>query len=425
MAPTLAVGWFWLYPPDHAATARTAAAAAFGLADIEIGWGQNDFAPVVQNALTHTWSLGVEEQFCLLWPFVLAAFVRARLIWWFGLASSVTVGGLLWAVAVQQADPAWAFFRPDARAWETAAGAALAIGHALWTAKAAEGEERSYPVSVAVFALSARLARSWGCASSGPPERRTPAWGTVPVIVAALLALHAGSGIRLPQDGSAWAWVVARCGALSHALYLVHWPVFVVWRSIAGLPFAPLAAVGALALSVALAWALHRLVEVPFRRPRPERAWRAVSATVVLLLGVALVGGKVFLGRGVPERIPPEIQALGSHDEGVLSQARRRRFCFRAGEDPAGIGACLRGYRGQAAGDPAWAIWGDSHATSLVAGMMLNPGSSSFLGFGASGCPPLARMATQGHRQCHLVGARVLEVLEQTPSVRTAVLHAR
>jgi len=56
---------------------------------------------------------------------------------------------------------------------------------------------------------------------------------------------------------------------------------------------------------------------------------------------------------------------------------------------------------------------------------MLNPRSSSFLGFGARGCPPLARMATQGHRQCHLVGARVLEVLEQTPSVRTVVLHAR
>jgi peptidoglycan/LPS O-acetylase OafA/YrhL len=81
MALTLAVGWFWLYPPDYAATARTAAAAAFGLANIEIGWGQNDFAPAVQNALTHAWSLGVEEQFYLLWPFVLAAFVCARLIW--------------------------------------------------------------------------------------------------------------------------------------------------------------------------------------------------------------------------------------------------------------------------------------------------------------------------------------------------------
>jgi len=61
----------------------------------------------------------------------------------------------------------------------------------------------------------------------------------------------------------------------------------------------------------------------------------------------------------------------------------------------------------------------------LVVGMMLNFRISSFLGFGSSGCPPPARMTTQGYCQCYLVGARVLEVLEQISTVRTVALDVR
>ncbi|TDD63977.1 acyltransferase, partial [Jiangella aurantiaca] len=89
------------------------------------------------SPVQHFWSLAVEEQFYLLWPVLIIA-----LVWWHrrrrgapslrrtllaGLAV-VAVPSLAWSVHLTAASPGAAYFVSTTRAWELAAGAALAIG---------------------------------------------------------------------------------------------------------------------------------------------------------------------------------------------------------------------------------------------------------------------------------------------------------
>src|SRR5690606_20136774 len=73
--------------------------------------------------LLHLWSLGVEEQFYVAWPLVLAYLVRGRR------AAVVLLGAssLLLAQWLLAVDPEAAFYQMPARWWEMAAGAWLAM----------------------------------------------------------------------------------------------------------------------------------------------------------------------------------------------------------------------------------------------------------------------------------------------------------
>src|SRR5262249_40489977 len=83
------------------------------------------FAPdAADNPLLHLWSLGVEEQFYILWPLTLLLLAystrHARWIGFIALASF----GISLSIFAGYAD--WAFYSPLPGAWESLAGALLA-----------------------------------------------------------------------------------------------------------------------------------------------------------------------------------------------------------------------------------------------------------------------------------------------------------
>jgi peptidoglycan/LPS O-acetylase OafA/YrhL len=68
---TLIAGWFVLAPADYAALAQSALAALVGVANVHFFLTVDYFSAGSRFPLLHTWSLGVEEQFYLVWPLVL------------------------------------------------------------------------------------------------------------------------------------------------------------------------------------------------------------------------------------------------------------------------------------------------------------------------------------------------------------------
>jgi peptidoglycan/LPS O-acetylase OafA/YrhL len=419
LAPALAVtilctliwGWFALLPADYAAAARTAAAAALGFGNIELGWSLDYFSDDVgRNPFGHTWSLGVEEQFYFVWPVLVWLALRrgGRTLLW--LAGGLAVGGLLWAVYVHSSDPAWSYFRTDARVWELAAGAWLAARHAHTPPK------RSWSwvwFAPAVLILCASFVW-WDAAYAHP------GWATVPTILATVFLLHVGANTRGVRVPSMCAVPVLFIGRISYALYLVHWPVFVFWTLDMGHAFTPAHALLAMGVSIGLAWLLHVCVENPIRR---GKAWSG-SRTLVVLTGLIALSSFAFfvaVREGFPSRVSDDVRAaeVYSHPYHTLSRACH----FEAAAlDKA---PCVLGSGGASLEMPTWAVLGDSHATALMSGLMDLPNIDPFLALGVSGCPPTLGPETRPGRDCPSFMRFAFAQLDRYPTVQVVVLHTR
>lgn len=274
---TLLVGHATLPGSERAELDQSAFYSSVSLANFYFlaNTGYFDTAADLQPLL-HIWSLAVEEQFYMVWPFLFLGLVwltrgRPRLLLWaFGLLIAVS-----FAVSVHRVfhDKASAFFLPDSRAWEFGVGALLAMVPPL----AARGwMSELMPLSgLAMIAYSALtltgdsnfpgLNAALPCVGAGLVVCRT----TAPGVVAAALG---SSPVRF-------------VGLISYSLYLWHWPVLVFFRhwNEGGMP-STLEATALGATSVVLSVLTWKYIETPFRRWRP-----GLSAMRGLAMGFAAV----------------------------------------------------------------------------------------------------------------------------------------
>jgi len=127
---------------------------------------QSDLAP---SPLLHYWSLGVEEQFYLVWPALLLLAVRRRRHHARAaglLASAVVVGSFALALQLTATDVAWAFYSLPTRAWELGLGALLAV---------AEMSGTGLPAGAAAAAGWIGFGMIGAAVASSPPTRPSPA----------------------------------------------------------------------------------------------------------------------------------------------------------------------------------------------------------------------------------------------------------
>lgn len=381
---TLAAGWHWLWPQEYAQLGTHAAAAAAFVLNIVL-WTEAGYFDVASELkpLMHLWSLGIEEQFYLVYPCLLWLGWRLRRNTPSIIASIAALSFIanLW---VLNRDPSGAFFLPHTRFWELSLGGLLA----WWRHKTPGSHTGTVPLTAPGMWRQAApwvglLAIATGALTLDPG---TPYPGIASLLPVGGSLLLIGSG---PQT-----WVnrhvlgcrgMALIGLISYPLYLWHWPILSFMRIIhSGTPPLALRA-AAVALSVLLAWLTFRYVETPLRFG-PRRSFR-LAGTIAVGCMTALTAWLVRANDGLPQRVQADAAALLTYQYDYRSGYREGSCFLRPEQGADAFESCSDSWTAEPG---SWLLWGDSHAAHLYPGIIAQYGSEAgIVQRSASGCPPL------------------------------------
>ncbi len=264
------------------------------------------FGLATPSPFLHYWSLGVEEQFYLVWPLLLLLAFRARRL--SAALFAVFLGSLALSVALTSTDAPWAFYGLPTRAWQLALGALLAM-HGTRIAR----------IPSPRLALGGWLGLGLLvlAAVSLDPATSYPGFAALlPTFGVALLIV--GGGRRGGPSRMLAIAPLRALGRISFSLYLYHWPVLVLAPIVLG-DLTPALRWALVGLSVVIATVSWKLIELPFQRARlllraPKWSLAFGASTIcIVVLAAQLVGlfgaSTVAASNAVPPDPEPQAAA--------------------------------------------------------------------------------------------------------------------
>jgi peptidoglycan/LPS O-acetylase OafA/YrhL len=373
-------------------------------------WRDTDYfsADAAEKPLLHLWSLGVEEQFYILFPLTLLLLAR----WWprGALASiiALTIGSLITNVlALRVGGAAPAFFLLPTRAWELGVGAALAVV----SPDTAPGRG-SRPVANVIAVLGLLLLLG-GLIHPLAGYANVPV--AVPVVIGTGLLIFAGRAPLPLVNRLLGVRPLVFCGLISYSLYLWHWPILVFERYYMINELTAGQLIPALALMMCCAVLSWKYVERPFRsRSMSISAVRLTAGAGVAALGVGAFA--LIASNGVPGRLSADAAvvnaAVGSHYRCPMSEYLQ----FGAGR------ACQMNLRSRDPNAAEVVLLGNSHA------QMYEPVWRTILaGRGANGllvpinsCLPT--VSANLTRECAVMAVHNLDSVTGLTRVRTVIV---
>jgi peptidoglycan/LPS O-acetylase OafA/YrhL len=381
----LSMGWFALFADEYKMLGKHVASGAVFISNFTLLKESGYFDPAAElKPLLHLWSLGIEEQFYVVWPLLVYVTAKLRINL---LITTILLAVLSFGLNIGRIDAhvVQTFYSPITRVWELMLGALLAY-ITLYSSDQYRLVTEKFANCIAIIGLvlivmalfllnDTKLFPGW--------------WAALPTV----------GGIMLIAAGPS-AWVNRRVlasnplvfvGLISYPFYLWHWPLLSFLRIIESSDPSPFLVFIAVLISVLLAWLTYFLVEKRIRRH--SSSWIVIG----LVIAVAISGciGKVIQRKdGLPDR--PSFAHYKEYEKKLAREAAVDDVCLeyiqQSGEQ------MLFDYcRASNLKAREWiAIIGDSHAHVLFSGFSAEfekRGLGTIL-MANSSCPPFLDTAT-------------------------------
>jgi peptidoglycan/LPS O-acetylase OafA/YrhL len=281
LAITALTAWY-LYPATmRADLGRDIAAAGIYISNYLFAFWQMDYQNLsaIPPVVIHYWSLAVEEQFYIFWPFIIFALFKrgGRAGVGKGIAI-ITLASFLFSLYQTASAPIWAFYSLPTRAWELGVGALL-----LYIPARIKFSQNYLWIALALFMYGTLQFRD------STPFPGTAALVPVTATAISIAAVHSWPRIlNLIGNHRIVQWL----GAISYPLYLWHWPLLLIPVVYLGRGLHIYERFFCVLATLLLADLTHRFIEEPLRHAqlKPRTIVRggviATAISLVISLGI-------------------------------------------------------------------------------------------------------------------------------------------
>ncbi|WP_158541444.1 MULTISPECIES: acyltransferase family protein [unclassified Pseudomonas] len=292
IAATFAAGWAVMMGDEFKLLSKHIMAGIGFLQNVLLYTESGYFdASAETKPLLHLWSLGVEEQFYLVFPIILIALHKAKIPLLPALVS-MWLASFILGVAFLADSPSGVFFLPQYRFWEVLTGSILAY------LSLRKGGLKASDATGNLMSFTGIIMISLAIALIDKTARFPGYWALLPVVGAALIIA-----------GGPEAWVNRKIlsnrvmvfvGLISYPLYLWHWPIFsFAYIDLSGTPSTGIR-VALVLTAFILAYLTYLLIETPLRVNVPGP--KAFAGLIVIALAFIAVSATTVHKNGFPGR---------------------------------------------------------------------------------------------------------------------------
>ena len=406
LASLYAVGWFTLFADEFKQLGKHILAGAGFVSNLVL-WSEAGYfdTSAETKPLLHLWSLGIEEQFYIIYPLLIVVVHRmgVRIPVFLGLLGGAS---FLWNVATVAPGSVAAFYSPLTRFWELLLGASLAY-RALHARTVSDGGRG--------FAALVGLALICSGAAILNQTSAFPGWNALLPTVGTALVVWSSPRASFNRVLFGNRALVA-IGLISYPVYLWHWPLLSMGRILGHTAFTERLA--CVAASFVLATFTYQCIEKPIRFRLKGRGvvWvLSVLMSMLAALGFVTLREGGFRERAANSQLGQNAQEL----EGNPSQFFPAVCPKDVNNDALQLMYCKVSKESQ----PTYALFGDSHADDKFYGFATGDPSNSWLLIGSNSCAPVKGITViSDHPGCRAKSEGVIDYLVHAPAIHTVVI---